>query len=456
MVLKIFFIALLLMSCSMNQNFSYQNEAKSETKTYGFTSPAWSPDGNKMVFTWRNKTKIQLYLINSDGTELTKIQEINPYENTKDQYSYSEVYYSGIKWLDNKNLLISKGGYYFSYGGQDSFNVGFWLYNIENKNLLEIKNTPLSSKLELSPDNKKIVQLENPPLFICNIDGSNKIKVVENASVSYSLNDNLWSPDSSKIALGMKTKDDTKYNIYLCDADGKNLSKLVSDSFDNQMPQWSPDGNKIAFSAEKKDDKGKDYREVHIINPDGQSLINIPINIYDFEWSRDSKKILLRSKENDVFENKLYIYDIDSQKTICLNPDIKTNIYYSWSKDNKVVFIKKTQPIPEFYSVNVDGTNFKKIFEDKKDNIYTFQTSDDNSKMALTDLSNNKLSIVDINTLKTIYSCDSICGDVTWNPVVSNKIAFSLCQKGIFVLDLSDNKLIELTEKYKNLHDFSE
>lgn len=58
--------------------------------------------------------------------------------------------------------------------------------------------------------------------------------------------DPTWSPDGSRLAFASSTAEGD-YDIYVCDADGKNLKVIADTPADEHAPSWSPDGKSLAF-----------------------------------------------------------------------------------------------------------------------------------------------------------------------------------------------------------------
>jgi len=86
----------------------------------------------------------------------------------------------------------------------------------------------------------------NNEIYSCNADGSNITRLTNNAAWD---GDPVWSPDGTRIAFIRSGNLNivNAGNLYIMNADGSNV---VQKTFTNDAthPTWSPDGNKIAFT----------------------------------------------------------------------------------------------------------------------------------------------------------------------------------------------------------------
>ena len=82
----------------------------------------------------------------------------------------------------------------------------------------------------------------NDEIYTCNADGSNVTRLTNDPAAD---GQPVWSPDGTRIAF-IKTDYTYMGNIYIMNADGSNP---VQKTFSGQCihPSWSPDGNKIAY-----------------------------------------------------------------------------------------------------------------------------------------------------------------------------------------------------------------
>ena len=59
----------------------------------------------------------------------------------------------------------------------------------------------------------------------------------------------VWSPDDRQIAFSGTHGGIT--DLYIVDADGKNLRQLTNDQYGDMQPAWSPDGKRLAFATDR-------------------------------------------------------------------------------------------------------------------------------------------------------------------------------------------------------------
>ena len=142
---------------------------------------AWSPDGNKFLFTRIHKGKMGVWTMNADGS-------------------------------DYKPLLNSDAPHFDGCWSPDSKRIAF-VYDV-------LQGT--DGKLQINT---------------INIDGTGNRVLIPNNMFEESPR---WSPDGKRIAF-VSTRAGTQ-EIFLADADGKNVKRLSQGSAANNNPCWSPDG----------------------------------------------------------------------------------------------------------------------------------------------------------------------------------------------------------------------
>lgn len=193
------------------------------------TFPAWSPDGQRIVFssTLGDYRTEQLYVMDADGK--------------------------------NRKQLTRDAG---------DHTAAAW-----------------------SPDGKRIAYTHKPDgdsaaIFVMNADGTKPVSLTKGEKFSA---DPAWSPDGKKIAFA-SNRSGEGFHLYVMDTDGKNVVELskANNDLGAVYPAWSPDGQTIAYG-----DKGRNgSTSVFLTDPAGREhrqwihTGKMPV------WSPDSKTLL--------------------------------------------------------------------------------------------------------------------------------------------------------------------
>lgn len=160
----------------------------------------------------------------------------------------------------------------------------------------------------------------NAEIYSCNADGSNITRLTNDAATD---NAPAWSPDRSQIAFVSDRTGNPE--IYIMNADGSNVARRTFSGRYNDSPTWSPDGNRLAYSS-----LSSGSANIWVVDAAGGSpslLVEKPGWEGHASWSPDGTKMVLVSD--------WYLYDF----------------------------------VYDIFMVNSDGTNFKGLTGDIFDQV---------------------------------------------------------------------------------------
>ncbi len=173
----------------------------------------WSPDGQRIAFTWFGLTASDIWVMNADGSNAVNLTDT------------PEVDEGFPAW---------------------------------------------------SPDGQRLAYTTrrdgNNEIYGMNADGSNPVRLTDNPADDFAP---AWSPDGSRIAFASdRNNSPGVYDLYLMNADGSAVSQLTTDAGSTYTPAWSPDGTQIAFRSDR--DGSSDVYVINIDGTGLQDLTNDP------------------------------------------------------------------------------------------------------------------------------------------------------------------------------------
>jgi TolB protein len=112
-----------------------------------------------------------------------------------------------------------------------------------------------------------------------------------------------WSPDGQRIAFCSSRDGD--YDLYVMNADGTDVRRILKSPGLEARPSWSPDGKRLAFTS----NRDGNY-EIYVCNGDGSKLRRITNNPErdDYAaWHPDGKRLVYVSERQGKFD--LYVVE---------------------------------------------------------------------------------------------------------------------------------------------------
>ncbi|HEX8127745.1 MAG TPA: Calx-beta domain-containing protein [Pyrinomonadaceae bacterium] len=282
----------------MNPDGSNPTNLTPNTAQSAEVSPAWSPDGAKLVFSRSNSVtgESELFVMNADGSSQTKLPVVG---------AVSPV------WSPDGTKFV---------------------YSSRRNNVSDI--------------------------YIANADGSGEVKLTDNAG---SNSRPAWSPDGSQIAFD-STSRPSGDGIYLMNADGSNQRRIVDTSVVKgaHSPKWSPDGSLIMFSGALFANPGP--AKAYLVAPDGSNLTSVNGSgpYYDPAWSPDGQRIVFRT--HDELAADIGVVNLDGTGFNKFSPNTRIiDSQPAWQPliggEGKILFTSERDGNPEIYVMDANGSN---------------------------------------------------------------------------------------------------
>ncbi|MBI2418792.1 MAG: PD40 domain-containing protein [Ignavibacteriales bacterium] len=281
------------------------------------TSPAISPQGDKIAFISNRDIYFDVYLMNAqDGKIIKKLIEGN---RTAD-FEELNILTPGLTWSpkgDKIALAAKSGGYDVIY-----------IINVENE---DIQTIPLK------------------------FGGIGTV---------------CWSPDGKSIAFGGHNAKQS--DIYIYQIEESKLENLTEDIYSDQNPSWSPDGKALVFISDRnsnyQEDRerermtGNDYHQndIYVLGLSDKKIVRVTNTPYSDEASPvlgpDGKELLFVSDKNGINN----IYKVKSSR----------GFHSDSSADSISIDIPVTNSMNGVYQISVSADGKKLTFSSMYQSAY--------------------------------------------------------------------------------------
>lgn len=218
--------------------------------------PAWSPDGQHIVFASKIDDNRDVFVINLDGTGL-----LNLTNHPANDYTPS--------WSpDGRQVIFS------------SNRLGYWemfLVNSDGTDVRRIADEAIGGQSPVfSPDGKLIAfsardEENNWDIYIMPAPGSTSQTQPPRRLTTAAGNDlaPMFSPRGDRIAF--ESNRDGNYEVYVMTIDGGNQRNLTNlASANDQGPVWSPDGKRIMFYSTRDGNW-----DIFVMSDTGRNVVNL-------------------------------------------------------------------------------------------------------------------------------------------------------------------------------------
>jgi len=233
---------------------------------------------------------------------------------------------------------------------------------------------------DISPDGKKIafIYAENASedvweVYSADISGEN-MQQLTSFNQARIKKGPVWSPDGKKLAFHADINNGAQ--IFVMDADGKNLTQLTNLKGYNVEPHWSPNGSEIVFNAILKDAK----TQMFIMNFDGSNIrkINGPDGHNWYPRITNQNQIIFTSdfKHQDYYD--IFIMNFDGTEIKQLTAFKGINWFPEFSPDESKIVFHSNKDDPQLsdsgdynlYIMNADGTGIQQLTQLKGQELH--------------------------------------------------------------------------------------
>jgi Tol biopolymer transport system component len=260
------------------------------------TSPAISPQGDKVAFISNRNEYFDVFIMNAtDGSIIQKL--VNG--QTTNNFEELHLLTPGISWSpDGKRIAISSKA-----GNQDA-------------------------------------------IFLIDVASGDQEQLSFGLAGIFSVD---WSPKGDAIAFVGNTA--SQSDIFVYNLKTKKLVNLTDDIYSDERPTWSPDGKKLYFSSDRGNVVTHDSTDIRFHDYNSYDIFSIDVATRDIErltdWSRsnqgspvvspDGKKILFVSDRNGI--NNIYMLNLETKKWRPITNSLSGVYQLSLSHDgSKMVF----------------------------------------------------------------------------------------------------------------------
>ena len=314
-------------------------------------------------------------------------------------------------------------------------------------------NSAIESRPVWSPDGRKIAFASNRDgmneIYVMDADGSNAKRLTNNLTEDVNP---MWSPDGQKILFD--TERDGNTEIYVMDAEGGNQTRLTRNNAFDGTATWSPDGNLIAFASNR--DTGPPYNpynlDIYVMNADGSNIRRIVDDPeYDVspQWSPDGRKIVFVTGRNGNFDVYEMNADGTDQRNLTADND-KGDGSPVWSHDgNNIAFSRRIDGKKQIFIMDAHGGNLKRVTNNAADSELPYWSPDSSKLVFQSDREGNweiyTISVDGELAQLTDDAADDLSPD--WSPD-GNRMAFSSNRNGkqhIYVMNADGSSLAQIT-----------
>jgi Tol biopolymer transport system component len=213
-------------------------------------SPVWSPDGSKIAFVSNRTGDSEIYVMNADGNDQTRLTTLNR--------SYQP------RWSPDGTRIVF-------YSRQDNNNIVYTM-NPDGSGLFPVTDPQMSADNPYwLPDGSKIAFSSTrsiPGIYTIYPDGTNQTLLLETNLMGWF----AISPDGRRIAISKGSESSFNFDLYIYSITTEKLERITHTQYNHNSVDWSPDGNFLVFHSNRDDISNF---EIYTMNIFGSDITNL-------------------------------------------------------------------------------------------------------------------------------------------------------------------------------------
>jgi eukaryotic-like serine/threonine-protein kinase len=288
----------------------------------GHSAPCWSPDGKRIAFDVNDFIFVNVWTIAVDGSNPKNLGKGgSPVYSPDGQYLYFGSSHEGGGQLSR--VAVNSAG---DAIGEPTvvWQPGPGMY---------------FQSPSISPDGKTIMfsaQRLGSSLWSVSLTANGDASgppTVFNSDTSQRTNLPRFSPDGQKIALN-RWRLGMSADIWVADADGKNLTQLTYNPTTDSQANWFPDGDKIAFLS----DRDSSYLKLRVISLQTgkeEPLLDLGPGVQFATLAPDGKQVSYNFIQNGIMN--VWVARLDNGERRQLTFDTEMAGFPVWSPDGQLI-----------------------------------------------------------------------------------------------------------------------